>query len=67
MENITLNDIAMVVGIIDVCSERGAFKGAELANVGVLREKFVAFLNANKPKEEAQSEATTTTETEGAE
>ena len=39
---LTVQDIAGVVSIIDVCSARGAFKGEELAGVGRLRETFLA-------------------------
>lgn len=48
--SLTLNDLATVVNIIDVCVERGAFKGNEIFNVGQLREKFTTVVNANKPK-----------------
>lgn len=43
----TLNDFNMIVGIIDVCSERGSFKGSEILTVGTLREKLVAFVKEN--------------------
>ena len=39
---ITAQDLAGVVSIIDVCSQRGAFRGEELAGVGRLRETFLA-------------------------
>tara|TARA_Y100000361_G_scaffold92360_1_gene82364 strand:+ start:218 stop:445 length:228 start_codon:yes stop_codon:yes gene_type:complete len=39
---VTVQDIAGVVSIIDVCSQRGAFRGEELAGVGRLRETFLA-------------------------
>jgi|TARA_R100000081_G_C4803349_1_gene165701 hypothetical protein len=39
---LTVQDIAGVVSIIDVCSGRGAFRGEELAGVGRLRESFLA-------------------------
>ena len=39
---LTVQDLAGVVSIIDVCSARGAFKGEELAGVGRLRESFLA-------------------------
>ena len=39
---VTVQDIAGVISIIDVCSSRGAFKGEELAGVGRLRETFLA-------------------------
>lgn len=55
--SLTVNDLATVVNIIDVCVERGAFKGNEMLNVGQLREKFAAVVNANKPKiEETEAE-----------
>lgn len=53
---LSLNDFAIVVNIIDVCTERGAFKGNELAPIGQLREKFVAFIKANTPEEEQTEE-----------
>lgn len=43
---VTNNDIADVVRIIDVCSNRGAFRGEELAGVGTLRNKLAAYLQA---------------------
>jgi hypothetical protein len=54
---LSLNDFALVIKIIDACSERGAFKGNELATIGQLREKFVAFVNANTPSEAAEQQA----------
>lgn len=58
--DINLNDVAMVVNIIDICSQRGAFKGNELAVIGQLREKFAQAVEANKeeaPNVENFSEA----------
>ena len=48
--NVNLQDMITIVNIIDVCSERGAFKGNELAVVGQLREKIAAFVKANQPQ-----------------
>ena len=39
---VTAQDLAGVVSIMDVCSQRGAFRGEELAGVGRLRETFLA-------------------------
>ena len=39
---VTAQDLAGVVSIIDVSSQRGAFRGEELAGVGRLRETFLA-------------------------
>lgn len=52
-----LNDLGAVVQLIDVCSKRGAFEGAELATVGGLRTRFVDFLKANTPKDQAGTTA----------
>ena len=62
--DISLQDVAAAVRIIDVASERGTFKGAELSSVGQIRDRFQAFVDFHAPKEdESKDEATT----EGAE
>ena len=48
---LTLNDIASVINIIDVVSTRGAFRGEELAEIGTLRNKFATFLQDAQPPE----------------
>ena len=45
---VTVQDIAGVVSIIDVCSQRGAFRGEELAGVGRVRESFLAEIQAQQ-------------------
>ena len=45
---ITAQDLAGVVSIIDVCSQRGAFRGEELAGVGRVRESFLAEIQAQQ-------------------
>lgn len=55
---LTVNDIAAVVQIIDVVSSRGAFRGEELSQVGALRDKYAAFVRAaqeEQPSEEQES------------
>jgi hypothetical protein len=47
-----INELVGAVKIIDICSERGAFKGPELAEVGALRGRFADFIRANQPAEE---------------
>lgn len=49
--SISINDLNLSLQVIDVCSERGAFKGAELTDIGILRDKLYAFIEANKPAE----------------
>lgn len=53
--NISLQDIAACVHIIDIVTKRGAFEGSELGDVGTVRNRLAAFLDSNAPKEEADS------------
>ena len=57
-EDVTLNvqDIINVVKIIDVVSERGAVKGDELSSVGTVRDRLVAFVNANTSQPSAEGD-----------
>ena len=50
---VTAQDLAGVVSIIDVCSQRGAFRGEELAGVGRLRETFLAEISEQQENVEA--------------
>lgn len=43
---LSLQDIATMVQIIDIVSRRGGFEGPELEQIGGLRNRTVAFLNA---------------------
>ena len=42
---LSLQDIATFVQIIDICSKRGGFEGQEMEAVGGLRNRTVQFLN----------------------
>lgn len=54
---VTNNDIADMIKIIDVCSARGAFRGEELAGVGTLRNKMAAYLQSlQEPVEDPEPE-----------
>ena len=57
-EDVVLNvqDIINVVKIIDVVSGRGAVKGDELSSVGAVRDRLVAFVNANAPQQPAEGD-----------
>ena len=47
-----LTDLQVVVQIIDLASEKGVFKGADLKTVGEVRERIIEFVKANsKPVE----------------
>ena len=49
---LSLQDIATVVQMIDVVSRRGGIEGRELAGIGMLRNKFELFLQQNAPQGE---------------
>jgi len=49
---ISFNQIAAVTDLIDLCSTRGAFRGAELEVVGQIRNAFAEFVTFHAPKEE---------------
>lgn len=49
---LSLQDIATVVQMVDVVSRRGGFEGNEMAGVGMLRNKLELFLRQNAPQGE---------------
>lgn len=53
---IKIADIVMACNIIDLATQRGAFKAAEAGQVGTCFETLVAFVKANTPVEEAPEE-----------
>ena len=59
---ISFNQIAAVTDIIDLCSTRGAFRGAELEVVGQIRNTFAAFVSFHAPKEEEKPTPTPSAE-----
>jgi hypothetical protein len=57
---LNVQDIVNVVKIIDVVSGRGAVKGEELSSVGTVRDRLVAFVNANSPQPPVEEEVSET-------
>jgi hypothetical protein len=59
---LTVNDIASALKIIDVVATRGAFTGKELSQVGALRDRFAQFVaeyqESIKDKDSANAEST---------
>ena len=49
---LSLQDMATCVQIVDLCSKRGAFEGPELEIVGGLRSRLAKFIEASQPKDE---------------
>ena len=54
-----INDISGAVSVIDICTKRGAFEGPELADVGALRNRLAAFVEAAQEPVAAAAEAPT--------
>lgn len=49
---LTAGDLKMMVNVVDVGSQRGAWRGDELATIGTLRNKLAAVLQSVAPQEE---------------
>ena len=60
-QGLNLSDIRACVTIIDIVTKRGAFEGAEMADVGSVRNRLDNFLKAAA---EAQAPVETEAETE---
>ena len=62
-QGLNLSDIRACVTIIDIVTKRGAFEGAELADVGSVRNRLDNFLNAAaEAQKPAEGEAPAKTE-----
>lgn len=59
MASLNINDLAMVVKVIDLGSEKGIFKGADLKPVGDLRERIVEFIKQVEATQGVTNEPTT--------
>ena len=60
--SLSLQDLITVAQVIQITTQRGAFRAEELENVGALYNKLVAFLEASgaiqRPAPEGQQENT---------
>lgn len=62
-ESVSLNDLQLLANIVDLASQRGAFRGAELSQVGAVFDRlqkflgFVAKQQEEREKAEAEAEA----------
>ena len=57
VESITLKELDQIAQIIDLASQRGAFRGGEMSTVGQLYDKLATFLNNVKEQQEAAKAA----------
>jgi len=56
-ENLTLRELDQLAQVIDLGSQRGAFRAGELEVVGALYNKLVAFLSYVQAQQKAAAEA----------
>jgi len=58
--SLSIEDLVNVIRVINVASERGAFKAAELSSVGVVHDRIAKFIDASQKAaaENANGEAT---------
>lgn len=59
VQDITIADLDLLRQVVDLASTRGAFKGAELTQVGAVYDKLSRFLEAAIAQAQAQQEAAT--------
>jgi hypothetical protein len=52
---LNINDLLSMRGLIDVVTQRGAFKAAELSGVGMLYDKLNRFLEAAQQQQQQQA------------
>ena len=57
IESISLRDLDQIAQIIDLATQRGAFRGGEMSTVGQLYDKLATFLNNVKEQQEAAKAA----------
>jgi len=58
METITISDLDTIKNIIDLACTRGAFRGAEISQVGAVYDKLTVFLEAVIAQAKAQEAST---------
>ena len=56
---LTITDLTAIHRIIDTACTRGAFKGSEMSEVGMIYDKLESFLTTIQAQAKAQAEANT--------
>lgn len=56
-ESISLQDLGLLAQIVDLATQRGAFRGNELSQVGGIYDKLTSFLTAVQEQQDANAEA----------
>lgn len=55
-QSVSLQDLQLLGQIVDLASQRGAFRGNELSQVGAVYDKLTAFLGYVAEQQEANAE-----------
>ena len=55
-ESINLSDLGTLLQIVDLATQRGAFRGAELTQVGAVFDKLNTFLSYVQAQQEANAD-----------
>ena len=64
-ESINLSDLGTLLQIVDLSTQRGAFRGAELTQVGAVFDKlntFLAYVQSQQDEQEAEGQTDEATE-----
>ena len=56
-ESVSLNDLQLLANIVDLASQRGAFRGAELSQVGAVFDRLQKFLGFVAQQQEEREQA----------
>ena len=56
-ESINLSDLQALLNVIDIATERGAFRGKELSQVGAVYDKLDVFLRFVAEQQQAAQQA----------
>lgn len=66
-ESVNLSDLGTLLQIVDLATQRGAFRGAELSQVGAVFDKLNAFLSYVQEQQQAAQAAQAAEEEQAAE
>lgn len=63
--SLTLQDLRVLAGAVELGAQRGAFRAGEMEVVGATYNKLAVFLKANEPQQPAEAPAPEATATDG--
>lgn len=61
-QSLGLGDLGVLLNVVDLATQRGAFRGNELSQVGAIYDKLNAFLTYVQEQQAQQAEAEETAE-----